>query len=185
MKRTGFAGLVLLAAVFAGRALAEPFIQSVQPALFNPKSMLVQSGVAFDAHENLLGIVHIQEPKSFFKPDTKQVTWWGEFKPFKFWGKPELEAVWYEPPPPGQEVAKQNFKGQMCVLAKSTLKLSSAAKEGTWRVDIYHKGQKIDSKSFMVYGGTPTPSQSNAALTVDVPQTQASSADLRVDVQNN
>ena len=76
--------------------------------------------------------------------------WWGEFKPFKFWGKPELEAVWYEPPPPGQEIAKQGFKGEICALAKSTLKLSSPAKEGTWRVDVYHKGQKIDSKNFVI-----------------------------------
>lgn len=152
MKRSRILILGLLTVcLLLGRAFAEPLIQAVQPALFNPKGMLVQSGVAFDASETILGIVHVQEPRSFFKPDVAQVTWWGEFKPFKFWGKPELEAVWYAPPEPGVEIAKQSFRGQICVLAKSTLKLSQPATEGTWRVDVYSKGQIIDSKKFVVY----------------------------------
>ena len=169
MRRVGFIGIPLIIAVFlVGRAFAEPFIQGVQPVLFNPKGMLVQSGVAFDAHEDLLGIVHIQEPKSFFKPDTTQVTWWGEFKPFKFWGKPELEAVWYAPPPPGQETAKQNFTGGICVLAKSTLKLSQPVTEGTWRVEVYCKGEKIDSKNFVIYGGTKPVLNTQAPANLEV-----------------
>ncbi len=176
MRRAILFGVVLVVSSFIYMKSSQAQTPlGIQPALFNAQSMLIQSGVAFDATESFLGVVHVKEPKSFFKPDIPQVTWWGEFKPFKFWGRPELEAIWYEPPPPGQELAKQGFKGEACVLAKTTLKLSSPAKEGTWRVDVYHKGQKIDSKNFVVYGGA------KPLLNIQAP----ASVDLGVDVHQS
>jgi hypothetical protein len=144
---------LFFSAIFhAGAEDAERTPLGVKPMLHNPKSMLVGSGVAYDASENILGIISIKEPRSFFKPDTDQVTWWGEFKPFKFWGRPELEARWYTPSNPDHPHSVQQFKGEECALAKSTLKMSGPVAEGKWRVDIYHKGEKIDSKNFIIYG---------------------------------
>lgn len=126
----------------------------LSPVMRDAKTMLVQSGVAYDASEAWWGKINVQEPKSFFKPTTDQITWWGEFKPFKFWGTPELQAVWINPQ--GKEAARQDFKGLHCALAKTTLKMNTVARpipKGKWRVDVYHKGQLIDSKNFMIYGG--------------------------------
>lgn len=130
---------------------------------------LLRSGVAFDASEDLLGIIHIEEPKSFFKPDTEQVSWWGEFKPFKTWGSPELTAEWHNPR--GEVVARQEFKGSVCRLAKTTLSaagLNLQQNQGQWRVNVYMKGELLDSKVFYIYGsqkaGAPQPK-----LTIQTP----------------
>lgn len=152
-------------------------ILGVKPVRHNPKSMLVRSGVAHDASENILGIISVKEPKSFFKPDAKQMTWWGEFKPFKFWGRPKLEARWHSPS--GEQVATQQFKGEECALAKSTLKMKGPAQEGTWRVDVYHEGNQIDSKNFVVYGGPKAP-----VLKLDLPEQDGVKLSLKVEVQS-
>ena len=135
---------------------------------------LLRSGVAYDASENILGLVRIEEPKSFFKPDTDQVTWWGEFKPFKTWGRPELVAKWHDPE--GQLMNTQQFKGTVCRLAKATLQtanLNLEQSQGRWRVDIYMKGKQIDSKNFYVFSPeSKLPSGKQPAVTVEIPRDQ-------------
>lgn len=132
---------------------------------------LLRSGVAYDASEDLLGIIQITEPKSFFKPETDQVTWWGEFKPFKTWGTPELEAKWYDPA--GRLITTQNFKGSVCRLAKTTLKtadLNLEQNQGRWRVDISMKGKPIDSKHFYIFSPkSGQPVQNQGGITVQMP----------------
>lgn len=126
---------------------------------------LLRSGVAFDASEDIFGLIHIKEPKNFFKPDTEQVTWWGEFQPFKAWGRPELEAKWYSPQ--GACIATQQFRGSVCRLAKTTLKMEgsdTANMQGLWRVEVYHKGQLLDQKQFSIYGGGPIPASVSVGL---------------------
>ncbi len=158
--------LILSILIFASsRIFANPSLLGVQPQPFNPSSMLLHSGVAYDASESILGIISLKEPKSFFKPTIDQVTWWGEFKPFKFWGRPELEARLYEPLPPGDQKDQKMFKGEICVLAKATFKMQTPAKEGTWRIDVYSQGQKVDSKNFVVYGGPAAPTLSVSSST--------------------
>jgi len=158
MKFKIFLSTISIALLWFGVVVfAQPLsAPQVTATLHNPGSFLISSGVAYDASENILGQITVKDPRGFFKPDTDQVTWWGQFKPFKFWTRPELTAIWYEPPQPGTEVAQQEFKGLHCALAKTTLKtaeLSQPLKEGTWRVDIYMQNKKIDSQQFIIYGG--------------------------------
>lgn len=125
---------------------------------------LMRSGVAFDASEDIFGLIHIEEPKDFFKPDTEQVSWWGEFKPFKAWGRPELEAKWYNPQ--GQLMAGQKFRGNVCRLAKTTLKMQGMkeVQQGLWRVEVYMKGKLLDQKQFSIYESGPSPSKSGPSF---------------------
>ena len=110
----------------------------------------VRSGVAYDADEDMSGTITVQDPKSFFNPRTKQVTWWGEFKPFASWGPPELKAMWYDPS--GRFVASQTFRGMECRLAKTTLPMAPyRPEEGRWQVDIYMDGRVIDRKPFVIF----------------------------------
>ena len=109
------------------------------------KKYLLRSGVAYDAHEDPLGAIHVKDPKSFFNKDTDQVTWWGEFKPFTGWGRPKLQAQWVNPK--GELTAVQDFKGEVCRLAKNTLKMKEGA-SGLWRVKVYYKGKLLDDKQF-------------------------------------
>lgn len=147
-------------------------IRPTAPVRLPQSEFLFRSGVAYDASEDLLGLIHIQEPKSFFKPDTDQITWWGEFKPFKTWGRPELVAKWYDPQ--GRLASTQEFKGTICRLAKATLKtanLNLQENQGQWRVEIYMKDRQIDSKNFYVFSpGSGPPVQSQATVTVQAPQ---------------
>lgn len=110
---------------------------------------LKASGVAFDAREDILGMIHIDEPKTFFKPDTSQVTWWGEFDEFEAWTRPQLEARWYNPQ--GQLLQTQQFRGTICRLAKTTLQMQDLQQQGRWHVEIYYKGELLDRKDFFLY----------------------------------
>ena len=145
-------------------------IQPTAPVI-PPNEFLLRSGVAYDAREDWLGTIHITEPKSFFKPETNQVTWWGEFKPFKTWGTPELVAKWYDPE--GRLISTQNFKGGVCRLAKATLKtadLNLEQNQGRWRVDISMQGKPIDSKSFYIFSPeSGPPASSQPSITVQMP----------------
>lgn len=165
-----------------GAAFAEETdsILGVQPSLYDsdPKTKIVRSGVAHDASENLfMERVDAKEPRSFFKPDAKQMTYWAQFKSFKFRGKPKLEGRWYSPS--GKQVATQQFKGHIFIMAKTTLKMEGPVEEGTWRIDVYRDGQKIDSKNFVVYGGPKAP-----VLKLDPPkQDGVVKPSLKVEVQ--
>jgi len=142
-----FASVFILLSVVTVSAQTAGLPVSAQ-ALLKDK-YLVRSGVAFDAKENIFGLIRLQGPKNFFRPDTKQVSWWGEFKPFKTWGTPELEARWYNPQ--GELISKQSFKGQVCQLAKTTLKMEGLQVQGMWKVEIYYKGGLLDQKQFSIF----------------------------------
>ncbi len=171
---SSFIFIIILVSIFCPLVFAQlpGAIQPGAPVPLPQSDFLLRSGVAYDASEDLLGLIHIQEPKSFFKPDTDQMTWWGEFKPFKTWGRPDLVAEWYDPE--GRLINTQQFKGTICRLAKATLKtanLNLEQNQGRWRVDIYMKGEKIDSKNFYVFSpGSGPPVQSQAAITVQASQ---------------
>ena len=148
-------------------------LMSTQPVLYNPTSIFKASGIAFDAHESLLEKARIEGAQSFFKPDASQFTWWGEFKASQALKRSDLEAHWFSPPDASgyaSEVASQKFlKKFKHLFSKVTLQTSSLSQplaQGTWRVDIFENGQKIDSKNFVVYGGTPT----SAAAPSSAPQ---------------
>ncbi|MBI4970511.1 MAG: hypothetical protein HZC17_01535 [Candidatus Omnitrophica bacterium] len=158
MKKIIFILLYFQAAIFlfSGLAVAEnpPQTETQMKQKMRPPVVrsphFVRSGVAYDADEDVTGLITVQDPKSFFNPRTKQVTWWGEFKPFISWGAPQLAAKWYSPS--GQLVASQEFKGMACRLAKTTLAMAPyQPEEGRWQVDIYMDGRVIDRRPFVVF----------------------------------
>ncbi|GEM_PF-3580056 len=132
---------------------------------------LQRSGVAHDAYEALTGMIKILDPRNFFSPGASQVTWWGEFKSFNTWGRPQLHARWFNPE--GMMVASQDFVGEECRLAKVTLEVRERnieLKEGRWMVEVSMDGKPIDRKNFVVFDPNRPPAappQPSADVVID------------------
>lgn len=128
-------------------------MMQVMPSAMSSEKFLFRAGVAYDAHESIVGLITIDNPKSFFDASkVSQATWWGEFKPFKTWGRPKLFAQWFDPT--GKMVLQQSFQGLHCRLAKTTLNFPQQKVQmslGNWRVEVSMKGSVIDQKTFVVY----------------------------------
>ncbi|MBI4399082.1 MAG: hypothetical protein HY586_08135 [Candidatus Omnitrophica bacterium] len=174
------AGVVLFFSIailaFSGYAQTKPEEQALPRDKY-----LVRSGVAHDAHEDIFGLITIDDPKNFFTPAAPQLTWWGEFKPFTSWGRPKLHAEWLDPD--GEVIAAQDFKGLHCRLAKTTLKVGQAnvnLREGKWEVRIYMKGKLLDRKNFVVFDPLKPPAQ---AVPETVPTVTIVGADQEGGVQ--
>lgn len=124
------------------------------------RELLEKSGTARDASENLFGRVKIKPPHGSFPSDIDKITWWGTFKPFEFWESPEFESVWINPQ--GQEVARRQFRGKKCQLAKDTLQAEDQPRgqfqSGMWNVIVTCEDYLIDKQSVAVLsaGGSPT-----------------------------
>ncbi len=134
---------------------------------FDRAKYLIRSGVAYDAFESVFGLISIIDPRSFFTPNTSQVTWWGEFKSFSTWDVPHLKARWYNPD--GVMVSQQSFTGEECRLAKVTLEVREQnieLKEGRWTVEVAHDGKVIDRKNFVVFNPNRPPVSPQSASDV-------------------
>ena len=121
------------------------------------RDLMTDSGMARDAKEDFLGRLKIKPPRGTFPPEMDKVTWWGTFKPFEFWGNPELEALWINPG--GQPVERQSFRAGRCELAKTSLKVEGLPQKrlqaGMWRVIVSCQDVVIDNHPFAVVGSSP------------------------------
>lgn len=148
---------VLTVLIFLGgpvRAEAAFWDLNNKTACQSAREMLEDSGTARDAKENLFGAIKLEPPQEKFPRDADKVTWWGKFQPFEFWKSPEFTAAWLNPQ--GQEVARQNFKGAHCALAKSTLPAPGLPRgefqPGIWKVIVTCEDYLIDQRYFEVQG---------------------------------
>lgn len=131
------------------------------------RQMLDGSGVARDADENFFGKIKVQSPQGSFPQEMDKITWWGKFKPFEFWQSPAFQASWIDPE--GKEVARQEFQGMKCALAKTGLRGDSQPrgefKPGMWKIIVTCQDYVIDNQSFAVLPSAPlaTPKQESSA----------------------
>ena len=118
------------------------------------RELMKESGIARDAHEDFLGRLKIKSPRSTFPPEMDQITWWGTFKPFEFWGNPELKSTWINPQ--GLVVSQQPFRGGQCELAKTALSANTLPRgrfePGMWRVVVTCQDSVVDNHPFAVVG---------------------------------
>ncbi len=102
--------------------------------------------------EDFMGNIKLSPPYGSFPTDMDRITWWGEFKPFEFWESPDFQAVWINPY--GEEIARQNFKGHKCRLAKTTMLAQEQPRGefqgGMWKVFVTCGDQVIDQQQFAV-----------------------------------
>ena len=121
---------------------------------------MTESGLARDAKEGFLGNLKIQPPRGgSFPPEMDQLTWWGTFKPFEFWGNPEFQATWVNPQ--GMPVSRSSFRGGACALAKTTLQVKNLPQgrltPGMWRVVVNCRDVTVDNHPFAVMGSQASP----------------------------
>ena len=131
------------------------------------RELLDQSGTARDAKETLFGDIKKMPPYGSFSSESDQITWWGVFEPFEVWNNPEFQAAWINPR--GEEVARQNFHGSHCRLAKTTLSAQNQPRGmfegGMWQVMVTCQDYLIDKQTFAVVpeGGNPQQKGSDTA----------------------
>lgn len=116
------------------------------------RKLLRRSGIARDAKEHSLGRIELKEPGREVSTTSDQATWWGEFKPFRLWGKPRLKSQWVDP---GKNlVYEKKFAADKCRLAKVKLpfkEIPAKIVPGVWEVRILCQNQLIDSQEFVMY----------------------------------
>jgi len=172
MKKAYVFFCIIILVLCAGISFSETQQNPSQPV--DRAKHLRRSGVAYDAYETISGLIKIVDPRSFFRPTTKQVTWWGEFKPFSTWSRPNLHARWFNPE--GQLVSSQDFQPEECRLAKATLTVRPSnieMREGRWQVEILMDGKPIDRKNFVVFNPSRPPMGSSPVQDVQIESTSA------------
>lgn len=124
--------------------------------------MMEKSGIARNAKESFFGRIKLQQPRAdffhyyafigLFPKKMDKITWWGKFKPFEFWQRPKFQAVWFDPS--GKEVLKQEFKGNHCVLAKSTALAEQQPQgmftPGVWKIKVTCDEYLVDQQTIAV-----------------------------------
>jgi hypothetical protein len=138
--------------IFAAAAPSFAHARLLPSGCQNAREMMEKSGAARDAKENFFGRIKVEPPTGTFPQEMDKITWWGKFKPFEFWQSPKFQAAWIDPE--GKEVMRQEFKGQHCALAKTTVKgeqqPNGQFKAGMWKVIITCEDYLIDRQTFAI-----------------------------------
>lgn len=155
---TRFLFFFLILTAFSSQSYASLLPSGCQ----NARQMMEKSGTARDAKETFFGRIKIQTLRAnffyyysyhdLFPSQIDQVTWWGKFKPFEFWQRPKFQAAWINPE--GQEVSRQEFRGDQCVLAKNKIasdrQPGGQMQPGVWKVVVTCENHFVDQRTFVV-----------------------------------
>lgn len=157
--RKSWQRLILMVFIFTAMVPSESFA-FLTSGCKQAREMLKESGTARDAKENFFGRIKVQPPHGSFPQEMDKISWWGKFKPFEFWQSPKFQAAWIDPE--GKEVLKQEFKGEHCALAKTSMageaQPQGLFKPGMWKVIVTCDDYVIDRQTFAVVPtGAPPP----------------------------
>lgn len=123
----------------------------LENATVRSKDALIDVSGLADAMTEELGLQRAVARSNVFSSDSKEVIWWGKIKTV-FTGK-EFVAKWYDPD--GNIYLEQPFKSTFLnvIDVQTSMPIKGhppARNPGIWSVEIYHKGDLIEKRSFLL-----------------------------------